>query len=188
MVRENISMVRFVQHVTVPDEAKLLPGTPFKKVWRVRNDNTTRAWPVGSKLLYVGKETADRMSAAEASPVNVALASGAVAELEVSLIAPAEPGQYTAYFRMIGPMGRRFGQRLWCSITVVPPGSSSEEGEQTSQPTSADPADIAQYKSALDALSEMGFSNQRRNLRLLKRNNGNVQAVIARLCRPVMMA
>lgn len=42
-----------VKDVTVPDGTTMAPSHPFTKIWRVRNNGSTR-WPYGTKLVWDG--------------------------------------------------------------------------------------------------------------------------------------
>ena len=44
---------RFVQDVTIFDGTELAPGTPFTKIWRLRNSGTL-VWPKETQLVHVG--------------------------------------------------------------------------------------------------------------------------------------
>lgn len=41
------------------------------------------------------------------------LQPGEEMDISVPLVAPNAPGRYTAYFRLAGPEGKKFGQRVW---------------------------------------------------------------------------
>merc|ERR1712137_781302 len=108
---------RFVRDVTIFDGTEMAPGTSFTKIWTVRNDGT-HEWPEDVKLQCVG---GDELQA----PHRVKLqhhgkvALGSEVQLAVDLVAPQRAGRYIAYFRLITPSGKKFGQRIWCSINVV---------------------------------------------------------------------
>merc|ERR1719399_1455456 len=44
---------RFVRDVTVFDGTQMAPGTPFTKIWRLKNVGEM-PWPAGTKMLFVG--------------------------------------------------------------------------------------------------------------------------------------
>merc|ERR1712137_804182 len=108
---------RFVRDVTIFDGTEMAPGTSFTKIWTVRNDGT-HEWPEDVKLQCVG---GDELQA----PHRVKLqhhgkvALGSEVQLAVDLVAPQRAGRYIAYFRLISPSGKKFGQRIWCTVNVV---------------------------------------------------------------------
>jgi len=113
------AMARFVSHVTLPEGEKLPAGAPVTKVWRVRNDSP-RPWPPGPiELVYVSGKAADRLSAEHAYPVEIhSLPPGQETDLSVEITTPTKPGLYQAFWRLRGPKGNKFGQRLSCSVLV----------------------------------------------------------------------
>lgn len=135
-------LARFVNHTTVPDGSVFAPGTRFSKVWAVRNDTNERAWPEATELIWIGGEDALLTDGAASVKVAGGLAPGAEREVSVELVAPELPGQYTTYFRLRGPQGHRFGQRLWCDIIVAVPdaegGVGASDDDDTSSVSSSD--------------------------------------------------
>lgn len=107
---------RFIQDVTVFDGTQVLPGTTFTKIWRLQNVGKTE-WPEGTVLERVG---GDQMGSTES--VNVAKTQpGGSADISIDLTAPENAGRHVGYYRLRGPNGRRFGQRVWVMIHVVSP-------------------------------------------------------------------
>lgn len=108
---------RFVRDDTIFDGTEMAPGTPFTKIWTVRNDGTDE-WPEGVKLQCVGGDDLQ-------APHRVKLqhdgkvAPGEEVQLAVDLVAPQRAGRYIANFRLVSPSGKRFGQRIWCTLHVV---------------------------------------------------------------------
>ncbi len=86
-------------------EGTLLPGQSFIKTWRLTN-NGTCAWTQDYALVFA---TGDRMGAAEAVPLPVAVAPGSPVELSVALTAPAGSGTYMGRWLLRNASGARFG-------------------------------------------------------------------------------
>lgn len=168
---------RFVCDVSVPDGTVLSPGEVFTKTWRFRNDSDA-AWPAGSRLLFVGKNS-DRMSAPDEVVVEAEVLPGTEIDISVPLTAPNAPGRYVTYFRLSGADQKKFGQRVWCSVIVREAGSSSEE-EAANNAAPAD-ADMVKFQHQLQVLAEMNLTNLRLNVRLLNKFDGNLEAVVERL-------
>jgi next-to-BRCA1 protein 1 len=179
MPQEGIALARYVRDVTLPDGSEVAPGAQLVKVWRFRNESS-KPWPEGSHLLWVGKKS-DRLGAPESTPVPVCQ-PGQEVDVSVPLVAPAQAGRYTAYFRLAGPLGKRFGQRVWVSISVVESSSSSDEGT-SGKSTDIPVDDLSKYATQLKSLAEMGYVNLKVNMRLLKKFDGNVERVVAVLIR-----
>eukprot|EP01018_Ginkgo_biloba_P010113 Gb_08608 [translate_table: standard] len=108
---------RFVQDVTIFDGTQLAPGTPFTKIWRLRNNGTLR-WPPHTQLVRVG---GDELGAGNAVNLEIQEQGYPVDEeldAAVDFIAPMQPGRYASYWRLMAPSGQKFGQRVWVLIQV----------------------------------------------------------------------
>jgi len=57
-------------------------------------------------------------------------APGAEAQISVKMESPLLPGEYSSYFKMISPSGKKFGQRIRCMV-VVAKDISAEANPQT---------------------------------------------------------
>eukprot|EP01113_Clastostelium_recurvatum_P044798 TRINITY_DN75_c0_g1_i9.p1 TRINITY_DN75_c0_g1~~TRINITY_DN75_c0_g1_i9.p1 ORF type:complete len:568 (+),score=199.82 TRINITY_DN75_c0_g1_i9:205-1704(+) len=110
----NNYLARYVQDVTVEDGTSMAPDTKFVKIWKLRNEGAT-AWPENTVLSFVG---GDQLGAAESVPVPL-IKEGEEVDIAVDMTAPATPGRYTSYWRLAGPDGQRFGQRIWADIFVA---------------------------------------------------------------------
>lgn len=104
---------RFVKDETLPDGSAVPLNTTVEKVWVVRNDGISE-WPAGVKLVYVsGDEMAVEL------PNDIRCSPGQEVRLVASLKAPPMTGRFVSYFRLHGPAGHPFGQRLWCDVRSV---------------------------------------------------------------------
>jgi len=109
--------VRFVGHVNYDDGSKVAPNSSFEKTWKLRNNGANR-WLEGTGILRVDR--ANELSAALFTPFTGALpAPDAEVQVSVKLQAPALPGEYSCYFKMVSPGGKKFGQRIRCQVVVV---------------------------------------------------------------------
>lgn len=162
-------VARYAQDVTIPDGSQIMPNTPFVKTWRLRNEGLT-AWPVGSRLHFVGKHS-DDLGGPEYVAVD-AVNPGQDVDISVNLCAPSKPGRYTGYWRMCTPDEKKFGQRVWVSIVVPGATSSSEEDREADR---------------IDALVDVVLANEQirsfgvkrhRVFRLLQRYDGDTDKVI----------
>lgn len=169
---------RFVSDVTIPDGTTLTPGQVITKTWRFRND-AQEAWPCGSRLLFVGRNS-DRMGAPDEVLVEREVLPGQEIDISVPLTAPAAPGRYVTYFRLCDGQQRKFGQRVWCSVLVKESNSSSSD-EEEANPAPPKDADLVKYQHQLQLLAEMNQTNLRLNLRLLTKFNGDIEKVVERL-------
>eukprot|EP01102_Stenamoeba_stenopodia_P005714 TRINITY_DN1644_c0_g1_i1.p1 TRINITY_DN1644_c0_g1~~TRINITY_DN1644_c0_g1_i1.p1 ORF type:complete len:449 (+),score=123.33 TRINITY_DN1644_c0_g1_i1:517-1863(+) len=146
-------MARFVKDVTVDDGTEFVPNTRFVKIWKFRNESNI-AWPPGSELVFVGKRS-DRMGSPDAVPVNVVAMPGEEVDVSICLQSPTKSGRYIGYWRLRGPDGRKFGQRVWCSIRV-PSYSSSSSSSSSSDDSSNDPP-----HEFLERMEALGYSKKR---------------------------
>ena len=107
---------RFISDVTLPDGTVVAKGSQVRKIWKLGNCGS-QDWPAGTKLLHVG---GDSLLERPQEPITVepAPANGEV-DVAVDLQAPEEPGRYISYFRLCGPRGMRFGQRIWVMLVVA---------------------------------------------------------------------
>jgi hypothetical protein len=103
----------FVADVTIPPDTAFPPGARMDKVWQVRN-NGSCAWGVGYELVLVEGED---LGAPPAIPVP-ATAAGEMADLAITLWAPAETGGYESVWQLQAPDGQFFGPTLVLSISV----------------------------------------------------------------------
>jgi len=162
---------RFVKHVTVEDNYEFLPGTPFTKTWRFRNDGSL-AWPEAFVLLYVGKQI-DKMGAPNCISVGRAVLPGEEVDISVPMVAPAEPGSYFSYWRLASAEGRKFGQRVRVLIKVA--------GDSTSSDDSPVQSSDGTWGALLNQLESMGFKNRGKNVKLLVKNHGDMEKVVYKL-------
>jgi hypothetical protein len=175
--REGITVARYVKDVTLPDGTQVAPAAQLVKTWRFRNESG-KAWPEGTRLLWVGQRTDAAIQAPESTPVPCCL-PGQEVEVSVPVTAPKLAGRYTAYFRLAGPHGKKFGQRVWLSIVVFDSASSDEEEKKVEVPVES----YGKYGAQLKALADMGFVDVKCNVRLLNKFNGQMENVVAVLLR-----
>jgi len=192
--------VKFVENVTIPERAVVLPGQTLIKTWRVENVGKTD-WPENSKLIFLRGDRS--MSTEEEFPVPLCKAGQSV-EISAVILTPTQQGRHTAVFRLADSERVPFGPRLWCDVVVpdlsggssdplpsAPPASQPatapmELEPRKDQPTTSKPAESSKdqepvysgkYAIQLRALASMGFKNEELNTFLLESHNGNVQTV-----------
>jgi len=109
---------RFVEHVTYDDGCHVSAGSSFMKIWKIRNNGALR-WPEGTLLARVDR--ANELSAPDITslPPTHLPAVGEEVHVGVSLRAPQSAGEYTSYFKLLAPAGKKFGQRLRCQVLSV---------------------------------------------------------------------
>jgi hypothetical protein len=110
----------FLLDVTIPDEARINPGSSFDKTWRLRNDGTC-TWTTGYDLVFV---SGSRMGAPSSKTLPRAIAPGETVELTVRLTAPKESGLYQSYWMLLDSNNKLFGVGqqangpIWARIVV----------------------------------------------------------------------
>jgi len=187
--------VKFVENVTIPERAVVLPDQTLIKTWRVENAGRVD-WPENCRLIF---RRGDRsMCTEEEFPVPVCKVGQSV-EVSAVIITPTRPGRHTASFRLADSDRVPFGTRLWCDVIVsdtsgsVPLPSAptvtvpmDTEAKSNSQPTQSPWPEVSKeapkpaeekYKVQLCALASMGFKDTEVNRKLLEKHNGNVQTV-----------
>lgn len=171
----SIARGRFIKDVTYPDGSYLSPGETFTKTWRFRNEGTS-SWPFGTRLLFISKR-GDNLGSPESVPITSVVDSGKEVDVSVTLKAPEQTGRYVSYYRLCGPDDKKFGQRVRVLIQVG--GDSSSSAEERDEPVVN--SDETTFASQLDCLAKMGFNDNKRNIRLLKRFKGDLNAVVTKL-------
>ncbi|MEW5718709.1 MAG: NBR1-Ig-like domain-containing protein [Chloroflexota bacterium] len=107
---------QFDRDVTVPDGTMYAAGQTFDKIWRLRNSGAC-AWGAGYQFVFVGGTAMTTNTV-----INVpATASGATADLKVSMTAPSTPGTHIGTWQMRSPTGTFFGARVTVKIVVPAP-------------------------------------------------------------------
>jgi len=192
---------RFVKHVTVPDDTAFPAGTYFIKTWRFRNESS-ETWPVGSKILCVGKNS-DQMGGPKELEVGGVAEAGQELDVSVPLIAPHEPGCYVGFWRMADASGKRFGQRVRVQIQVQSPdtsssssSSSSDENERKAEvttpaplyPTIAPAPAVVEERSnphtnVVAQLEAMGFKDRELMVKLARKHDGDIVKIVTKLMR-----
>jgi hypothetical protein len=105
----------FVADVGVPDGTEFDPGTPFTKIWRLRNTGTC-TWDLNYELVFVG---GSKLGASDAVRLPQVVAPGQTVEISVPMVAPNEPGTYRGEWQMRTPNCQdRFGGRVYVLIKV----------------------------------------------------------------------
>jgi hypothetical protein len=119
----------FVQDLSYDDQnLTQLPtvqsGAAFTKSWRVQNSGTC-TW--GTNYFLVFSYGNNMLAQMGGQPVAVPrdVKPGETYDFNVDLVAPTEPGQYTAVWNLRNAQNVPFGESLWVAITV--PGQPSVE-------------------------------------------------------------
>jgi len=139
--------------VTIFDGTQMSAGTPFTKIWRLKNIGEV-PWPPGTRMLFVG---GDQMTTEMSVPLSrtAAVQPGEEVDVAVEMVAPNELGRYLGYWRLVGPHGRRkFGQRVWCHVQVVDGEAAEAMGEVSDEELSRTRAEIEQKKDEIAAREE----------------------------------
>lgn len=117
---DGCNQARFVQDVTIPDNADMSPGETFVKTWRLENTGTC-TWTSDYRLVF---SQGDAMGSPASSPLTDApVAPGESVEVSVQLTAPETPGTYRSEFKLSTGLGEVFGLKddktFWAQIQVV---------------------------------------------------------------------
>jgi hypothetical protein len=88
----------------------------------------TQEWPQGTQLIFCGGDTLAPTPNTTTFAVPVTK-PGKNVYVTADLQAPAKPGRYVSYFRLVTPSGARFGHRVWCDILVE---NEEQQGSSTS--------------------------------------------------------
>jgi hypothetical protein len=104
----------FLSDVTVPDGAQFLPGQPIDKQWSVRNAGNCD-WGAAHRLVLTSGNAMGPRNEVALYPAR----AGAEAVIQVPMLAPAEPGQYTSRWQARDPDGELFGNVIFIKIEVI---------------------------------------------------------------------
>lgn len=118
----------FVRDV-IEDGTVLPPNNVFEQTWYLRNDRNS-SWPAGCTVKFVGgtnmcatdpehpASVHELVSAAESTTCYTEVAPGQEVGFTVLMRTPSQAGTATSYWRLTGPDGNKFGNRLWCDVSV----------------------------------------------------------------------
>jgi len=105
----------FVEDVTIADQTEVQPGTPFTKIWKMKNVGTI-PFPDGTRLGFIGGDALDG-PALNGLPIPK-IAVGEEFEIELNLVAPDKAGRCIGHWKLMDPSGTPFGHRIWVDIIV----------------------------------------------------------------------
>ncbi len=91
----NCNLAQFITDVTVPDGTIMTPNQAFTKKWRMKNIGSC-VWN-GYSMVF---DSGDAMGGPASKPI-AAVNPGQEVDLEVNLTAPAAPGNYKGYWRIV---------------------------------------------------------------------------------------
>jgi len=93
-----------------------LVGTPFRKVWHVRNTGSV-PWPQGCTFDHMG---GDSLGVIPSIPIP-SLAPGEGGDLSIDFRTPLAPGEYHGYWMMCtsGENAIHFGEPFWVIISAI---------------------------------------------------------------------
>ncbi len=112
----------FIDDVTVPDGTVFSPGQAFTKTWRLKNAGSS-TWTSDYSILYLTGQEMGLKSA----PLGKLVPPGESVDVSVNLTAPAIPGTYRSYWKLLTPQGNLFGvgpladEPFYVDIQVVLP-------------------------------------------------------------------
>jgi hypothetical protein len=109
-----IDGLAFMGDLTYPDRAKVAPGQPLEKRWKVRN-NGQCDWGPEYRFRWMGGTKLASQDEFALYPA----AAGNEAVIVIPMVAPAVAGEYTSDWRAFSPLGVPFGDALYIDIIVV---------------------------------------------------------------------
>lgn len=95
----------FVNDVTYPDGSNVTLGSPFTKIWRLKNVGTC-TWTTSYALVYVSGE---RFGAPLAISLPTNVPPGQTIDLAVNLTAPGQPNRYRGFWQLRNASNVLFG-------------------------------------------------------------------------------
>ena len=129
---------QFIADVTIPDNTRFNPLTPFGKTWRVRNSGGC-AWGAAYTIAFVNGANLAGFTQNIIPPT----APGATVDITIPMTAPAREGTYTSNWRVRDANGNFFGTTLSVVIVVGSPTAAPTitlTPTQTTVPATAAPS------------------------------------------------
>jgi hypothetical protein len=123
--------------ITIPDDTEIQAGLAFTKVWRVVNTGTCN-WTAEYAAIF---SSGEQMEAPAEVNISEPVAPGQSVDIEVTMIAPSEPGTYQGNWILRNANGNEFGigpsgnEVFWVRIVVVAGETPTETPEETPDPT-----------------------------------------------------
>jgi len=151
--------------VSIPDDAEMLPGQAFTKIWRLQNIGSC-AW---TKEYGVTWFSGAQLSANPRIPLNASISPGQTVDIAVDMTAPPEPGVYQSNWKLynsanvlfgIGPAG---GSPFWVKIRVIPQPTSSGTIINPTATATPTPPTITSGRIVLASLDKIDLDNQQVN-------------------------
>lgn len=121
--------------ITIPDNTEIPARQTFTKVWRVVNSGTCN-WTAEYEAIFV---SGDQMEAPDAVSISEPVSPGQSIDIDVTMIAPSEPGTYQGYWKLRNANGSEFGigpngnNTFWVQIVVT--AATTTTPEATAAPT-----------------------------------------------------
>lgn len=106
---------QFVTDVTVPDGTVYKSGEVFTKTWRIRNSGTS-TWTPGYALVFI---SGDKLGGPDRMGLLADVPPGGSVDISVSLAAPASPGKYRGFWKLINTAGKFIDDAVYVEINVV---------------------------------------------------------------------
>lgn len=101
-------VAHFVADVTVPDNTVFAPGTPFTKIWRVRNDGTC-TWGSGNALRSLAFVGGTNLSNKESVSLPAQVRPGEQIDIAVPMVAAIYDGRYISEWKLQVDGGPQIG-------------------------------------------------------------------------------
>lgn len=109
----------FVEDVTIPPNATMVPGSTFIKTWRVKNEGSCD-W-AGIQLVFISGDLLGGTT-----PLALPITSAeTTTDISLSLIAPRYPGTYSGTWRLLTEDGILFGPELIYTIKIPQPNTAT---------------------------------------------------------------
>ena len=134
-----VNGMQFVEDINLDDQnmtnpPQMPPGTPFTKVWRIRNTGSC-TWDSRYYLDYVSGNSPEARMNGQATAIVGTVPPGAVYDIAVNMVSPIIPGTYQGFWAMHNPELKQFGERIWVGITVPGPPTATPLPTQTPNPS-----------------------------------------------------
>jgi len=161
-------------------------GTCFVKTWRVRNDGNS-VWPANSRIEL---KKGDPLFATSSSFVFATkeIAIGEEIDISIPLKAPMQPGKYVAVWKLTvdnqGTWSKHFGHSLKIKIYVQDANGNlvynkkeyKRKDKKKDYKKKKDKPTWGQY---LQQFDQLGFTNKKTNILLLKKTHGDFNQALA---------
>jgi len=170
------ALFEFVDHESLPERSSVATGSEIRKEWSIR---MLQAWEFKDVMIHIVRGDKD-LEITEFDDISGEYEEGELLTVAATFRVPKVSGRYVSFCKLHSEEAGDFGCHLWIDVVaeeakvVIPNEKPKEEVEEVEEP---DFSKYGKYENAMRTLDEMGYKDYNKNLYLLDKNKGSLQAV-----------